>query len=298
MAQAAELISPDPAAGEATGFASAAHPRPPAASSAVRRGEHACCRLTHVRDAERLSARFVYDGLQLGHRVMCLSDDGPRPGREDVEAYSATEFFLREGQFDVDRTLASLADALAGAVRDGYRGVSVTADMSWVLSGGARWEDVVEYEQRLAAIGEDGTLRMLCRYEEIPLTAGAVQRVRAAHDLEISPELAPIGRAADLAGARVLRNGALRLAGELDCECAGTLADVLGADLDRELRLDLADLRFVDVAGMRALRPKIGQLLSIAGASEPVRRLLSLMGWDTDPAIQVLESAGCWSAPS
>jgi ABC-type transporter Mla MlaB component len=291
MTQTADAISAHSAAGEA------AHPRPPAASSAVRRGEHACCRLTHARDAERLSARFIHDGLQLGHRVMYLSDDGPRPGGADVEAYSATEFYLCDGQFDVDRTLAALADVLARALREGYRGVSVTADMSWALSGASRWEDVIEYEQRLAAVGEDGTLRMLCRYEQMPLTAGAVRQVRAAHDVEISPELAPIVRAAELAGARVLRNGALRLAGELDCDCAGTVAEVLGADLDRELRLDLADLRFVDVAGMRALRPKIGQLLSIAGASEPVRRLLSLMAWDTDPAIRVLESAGCSSAP-
>jgi ABC-type transporter Mla MlaB component len=297
MTRAADLIRADSAAGEATGFVSAADARPPAASSAVRRGEHACCRLTHARDAERLSARFIHDGLQLGHRVMCLSDDGPRSGSEDVEAYSATEFYLRDGRFDVDRTLASLADVLVGALRDGYRGLSVTADMSWAMSGASRWEDVIEYEQRLAAVCEDGTLRMLCRYDQMPLTAGALRQVRAAHDVEISPELAPIGRAADLAGARVLRNGALRLAGELDCDCAGTLADLLGADFDRELRLDLADLRFVDVAGMRALRPRVGQLLSIAGATGPVRRLLSLMGWDTDPAIQILESAGCSSAP-
>jgi ABC-type transporter Mla MlaB component len=298
MTQAADLISAGSAAGHATGSVSAPDLRPPAASSAVRRDEHACCRLTHADDAERLSARFIHDGLQLGHRVICLSDDGPQPGSGDVEAHSATEFYLRDGRFEVDRTLASLADVLARALRDGYRGVSVSADMSWVLSGGSRWEDVIEYEQRLAAVGADGTLRMLCRYEPMRLTAGALRQVRAAHDVEVSPELAPIVRAADLAGTRVVRNGALRLAGELDCDCAGTLADVLSADLDRELRLDLADLRFVDVAGMRALRPKLGQLLVIAGASEPVRRLLSLMGWDTDPAIQVLENAGYSTAPS
>jgi ABC-type transporter Mla MlaB component len=109
--------------------------------------------------------------------------------------------------------------------------------------------------------------------------------------VEISPELAPLGRDGDLAGARVLRTGALRLAGELDYDCAGTLADVLAAHFCGNLRLDLADLRFVDVVGMRALRGKAWQALSIAGASEPVRRLLSLMGWDTDPDVEVLDTA-------
>jgi hypothetical protein len=61
--------------------------------------------------------------------------------------------------------------------------------------------------------------------------------------------------------------------------------------LGGDLRVDLADLRFVDVVGMRALRRQPARRLSIAGASEPVRRLLALMGWDTDPQIEVLATA-------
>jgi hypothetical protein len=64
-------------------------------------------------------------------------------------------------------------------------------------------------------------------------------------------------------------------------------ADVLDAHFHGPLRLDLADLEFVDVAGMRALRGHKGQQLTIAGASPPVRRLLGLLGWDTDPSVQV-----------
>jgi hypothetical protein len=39
------------------------------------------------------------------------------------------------------------------------------------------------------------------------------------------------------------------------------------------------------------LRTQPAQRLNIAGASEPVRRLLALMGWDTDPQIEVLAAA-------
>jgi hypothetical protein len=42
---------------------------------------------------------------------------------------------------------------------------------------------------------------------------------------------------------------------------------------------------------MRALRGRTGQSLTIVAASPAVRRLLALLTWDTDPAIEVLARA-------
>jgi ABC-type transporter Mla MlaB component len=276
----------------------------PGVGCAVRPGEHACCRYADACDAERVVTGFIYDGLQRGHKVMCLAADPMRalPAALDgvrgrplasgqVEIRSANEVYLPDGGFDVDRVLAFWAEALARALGDGYRGLSATADMSWAAGGDHGCEHVAEYERRLARVGEDGMLRMLCLYGQARFATGALWEISAAHDVEISPELAPIGRDADLACARVLRTGALRVAGELDYDCADTLADALRSRLAGDLRVDLADLRFVDVVGMRALRTQPARRLSIAGASQPVRRLLALMGWDTDPQIEVLATA-------
>lgn len=46
-------------------------------------------------------------------------------------------------------------------------------------------------------------------------------------------------------------------------------------------------LSYVDVSGMRALRGRSGQPLTLAGASAPVLRLVDLLGWDTDPTVEV-----------
>ncbi len=93
-----------------------------------------------------------------------------------------------------------------------------------------------------------------------------------------------------LAAAR-LRTGALRLAGELDFECAPGLTDVLAAHFHGPLRLDLADLSYIDVIGMRALRGRTGQQLAIEGASESVRKLIALLlAWDTDSSVEVTET--------
>jgi ABC-type transporter Mla MlaB component len=90
-----------------------------------------------------------------------------------------------------------------------------------------------------------------------------------------------IGRDRDLAAARLHDGRSLRLAGELDYDCATTVEDMLAAHFHGGLSLDLADLRYGDVAGMRALRGRTAQPLTIVGASEPVLQLLDLLAWDT-----------------
>jgi anti-anti-sigma factor len=76
------------------------------------------------------------------------------------------------------------------------------------------------------------------------------------------------------------------LAGELDFDAAPILTDVLSARFRGSLALDLADLHFVDVAGMRVLRGRREQRsIAIVAASKGVRRLSDLMGWDTDPGV-------------
>lgn len=113
-------------------------------------------------------------------------------------------------------------------------------------------------------------------------------------DARASPdsELAQIGRVGYLAASRVLPGPTLRLSGELDFGCAEAVAEVLDAHYDgTPLRLDLADLGYVDVAGLRALRGEKGRRLTITSASPPVRKLVELLGWDTDPGIDIAEAA-------
>jgi anti-anti-sigma regulatory factor len=69
------------------------------------------------------------------------------------------------------------------------------------------------------------------------------------------------------------------------------VGDTIDAHFHGPLKLDLADVRFLDVAGLRALRGRTRQAITIVDASPPVLRLLALMGWDTDPAIEILAGA-------
>jgi ABC-type transporter Mla MlaB component len=270
---------------------------------AVRPGEHACCRFAQARDDDRLLTSFIRDGLGRAHKVVCFSTtpaiDTARLAGTDAEAAAALadgrldvlaahEVYLPDGRFEVERMVAFVGEAHARVLRDGYAGLSLTGDTRWAASGAPGCDRLAEYEQRVGSVGDDQTLLMLCRYDMAQFPVGSLSDITAAHQVEVSPELMPIGRTGDLACARLGDGRTLRLAGELDYDCADTVAGLLAAHFHGELRLDLADLHFVDVAGMRALRSRTAQPLKIVGASEQVLRLIGLMAWDADPGVEVL----------
>jgi anti-anti-sigma regulatory factor len=274
---------------------------------AIRPGEHACCRFAHAQDRERLTLDFVRDGLRRGHKVVyrCGGEDedgvvaalaGPDELLESARARGQLAIRpLRQartpdGRLDVDRMLADLGEEREQATAEGYAGLSVAGDMAWALDDASALERLAEYETRVADHMDPGPVVFLCLYDHGRSGTGTLSDVTAAHDVDVSPELAPLGRDSLLAAARV-QGDTLRLAGELDFGCTPGLADVLDAHFHGALCLDLADLRFVDVAGMRTLRGRKGQPMKISATSGAVRRLVVLLGWDTDPGVEVVDAA-------
>jgi ABC-type transporter Mla MlaB component len=213
-------------------------------------------------------------------------------GSGQFRVQQAVDVYAPDGVFDPQRTLGVIAEEHATALAEGYPALSVTGEMS-ALHHLAGAEDVCAYEQGVRANADAGTLMFLCQYDHGRLAAGALRELADLHDVDIPPQLAAIGRDGYLAAALV-GHGAqatLRLCGELDFGCADTLATAIGAHYHGHLRLDLKDVEFVDVAGMRALRGRTQQPLTIVGASECVQRLLDLLSWDTDPAIELVAAA-------
>ncbi|MEA2241119.1 MAG: hypothetical protein QOD24_675 [Solirubrobacteraceae bacterium] len=271
---------------------------------AVRPGEHACCRLAHAPDRERLARAFVRAGLERGDKVLYSSDhddldtlaerlsggDALLRSALDTGQLSirrATDVYTPDGRFDAERMLATVRGEHAEALSAGYRGLSMTGEMGWAVQDAQ--DELTSYEQELMADGLQGTLVFLCQYDHGRFGAGVLSEIAGAHDVDVSPELAPIGRDGCLAAARVGQT--LRLCGELDFACADGLAHILGTHFHGPLQLDLEDVAFIDVAGMRALRGRTGQPLRMVAASPSVHRLLALLAWDTDPGIEVITPA-------
>ncbi len=274
---------------------------------AIRSGEHACCRFAHADDRRRLALAFVRAGLDRGHKVAYLSDEdeatrfvsdlAATDDRVDgaleqgqLEVRPAPVVYIPDGTFDPVRTGTALRDEHARALADGFRGLTMAGDMSWALPVVPGLDQLVPYEHEVTTMTKPD-VAFLCIYDHARFAAGTLAELAESHAVDVSPELASVGRVGYLAASRVLPGPTLRLCGELDFESAEALAEVLDAHYHGTLLLDLADLAYVDVAGLRALRGKNGQRLAIASASQPVRKLLGLLGWDTDPAIEIAEAA-------
>jgi hypothetical protein len=205
-----------------------------------------------------------------------------------MEVRPAVGTYLRDGAFDPGRILDCLRDEHARALGQGYAGLSLTGDMSWAFTDPVAAKALADYEARLNELMPGAKPMVLCQYDHSTGHLGSVSRVLlATHDIDFPPELAPLARHDQLAAARVMPGGTLRVAGELDFGCSAVLASVLDAHFHGPLSLDLDGLTYVDVTGMRALRGRKGQALTIHAASDAVRRLAELLAWDTDPDVEV-----------
>jgi hypothetical protein len=268
----------------------------------VRQGEHACAHSADPADSRRLLTAFVSAGIARGHKVVYLcgrgepsdvlahlcADEGVAAAvsRGQVEVREAAGAYIPDGSFDAGTMVEALDHEHRRALAGGYPGVSICGDVCGGLSEVAG-DSVVDYERCVEDELAGGTRVLLCCYDHGVFDERTLAEVTAAHHVVVSPGLAAIGRTGVLAAARVTPPETLRLAGELDFEVAEGLAEILETEFPGPRRVDVADLDFVDVTGLRALRGRRGEHLVIAAASDAVHRLVGLLGWDTDPAVEV-----------
>jgi anti-anti-sigma factor len=206
--------------------------------------------------------------------------------RDQLDIRGATDTYMPDGVFEGDRMVSTIRAEHALALGQGYAALSITAEMTPALCGVPGTEDLAEYE-RVADAVQESTLVLLCQYEQGRFAAGTLTDVAAAHQVDVSPELAPIARTRCLSAARTNAGSTLRLAGELDHRAAAAVSHVLDAHFHGDVLVDLADVSYADVTGLRALRGRTERRLTIAAASDVVRRLMRLMSWDTDALVDV-----------
>ena len=276
----------------------------------IRPGEHACCRFPRPEDRERLTIAFVRWGLERHYQKVIYLHESDNPTRflqrliavdHGVAAALASgqlvleparQAYLPDGTFEPARMVTTLRSKQRLALVHGFAGVAIAGDVSVVCGEpGADRDALWRYEQEFDDAPFDTTCVLLCHYPHGDPFPAQQSELASRHDVDASPELAPIGRDGPVSAARVRSSDALRLAGELDFDGASAVGEVLAAHFHGPLRLDLTDVSLIDVAGMRALRGRTGQRVAIDGASEPVRRLAELLAWDTDPDVELPAAA-------
>lgn len=235
--------------------------------SGMRLGSHLC--LAYGTDAsfDDVVTRFTLDGFARAERVVCFLPAGSLDrivghlertvagfeaalANEALQISTAEDAYLPDGRFDPDARIDGCARMAEDAIDDGFTGLRVLGEVSTITEGGAAWPRWPGYELRVDLLTSRLPLIGVCAFDTRRCDPTVLEIVQALHGSTAGTwEREPICRVG------ATPTGGVQLAGEVDVACASIVeSSTRGASGDvREAVIDLSELRFVDVAGMRAI---------------------------------------------
>lgn len=267
---------------------------------------HACMVPDSDEHLWEVTAAWVAQGLASGDRVVYFEDetaervlnrlsddrvcvrDAITDGQLVIMPTEVTRSALAQPVETIERLIVDQIDQSEAL---GWPGLRLAGDSGPGMLLRSGLSKVIAHEERVGTLlGKYPTTRMLCRYDRRYFDDIAIDAMRAVHDVElVSPAVY------DDTLLRITRRSpsAVRLAGEVDHSNRLQVRRLLDATLDDALRshsaptdisLDLASLRFIDVAGavglvhaaeefpsthrlmLTGVRPRIGRVLDRCGA--------------------------------
>lgn len=261
-------------------------------------GDHAC--LVCASDDERwgMVSTYFRGGRDRGERTVyvaaehteeqvrgALALDGA--GADLIVVPAAVAHGYTDGRFDYVERLGLWADHAHAAVADGFSGLRVAVDMTWVDEVDLSLEQLVEYERRGTHVLRTAPGTALCIYDQRRFHSHTLARAGHAHHVRLGAAAArtPVFRSQLLTVSRS-GPGAVVISGEVDASNAGAMARALETVVEAQdaLLMDLRELEFIDAAGLRAIHETARRLNARGGElvllSPPavMRRMLPVLG--------------------
>jgi anti-anti-sigma regulatory factor len=183
--------------------------------------------------------------------------------------------FLDDGPLQPDTMFTMFRAQTAQARREGYTGLCLVADMDWLLPMRADIEAVVRFELLLdQVVGELGAV-VVCAYRRSSFDSAAIEGVMAVHPESLGDAEPPQFRFLSQGP------GTWRLSGEVDLAVAPAFeAAFQAAAAQGRCLVDVDELHFVDVAGMRAMASvgrDVDERILLRGAAAALRRTWRLL---------------------
>lgn len=267
---------------------------------AVAPGDHACGVFASDDDQAALVGRFARDAFARGDRLFYLADRSEeasvvaflenagfegrkRLGSGELQVLHSSQMALEDG-FERDRQMAVWDQLVAQARNDGYRGLSVAAEMSWALSWKVAPEAVIDYEATAGEVFASGHMAALCQYDTRLFEGPLIERAGHAHpytlavrgdEYKVRYRRLYLHRSAD----------GIELGGEIDLSNVAYLeAELMPLLGGGDIVVDCSELRFVDVAGCRLLHRASGDepgrgRVELRNTSPLLKRVLGLLSW-------------------
>lgn len=247
-------------------------------------GEHVGWIVDGDEEFARGTERFLAQGAGMGDRLLafgpCGHVDPAFTAREDVTFIDPASFLDGDG-FAPDVVCTRVREQAVVARAEGYRSLRVIADMDWLSRASGDTAQMREYEQKLDRVAAETGASIVCAYRSGGFHDDQIAAVMCVHPQEL-------GRVKLDHGFRIWNDGAdqWRLSGEVDLSSRPAFAAALhtATHSRHTVWLDVGGLRFIDVAGLRAIAERAhtvsGLTLTVQGADHTTRRCWKLAEFD------------------
>lgn len=240
-----------------------------------------------VRDREefaRLTSRHLGHGSAEGDKLFLFSPDGglEQMVGDEVTVLDPGQTFLDGGALDPEVMFGHFREQHGLAREQGFRGLRVVADMDWLLRvrPTPAAAVLVDFEQRLDEFVADTEAVIVCAYRPESFAAAELAEVMCVHPHARGTVSEPVGFQVWSGGGDVWQ-----LRGDIDVNGVRALRERLrsAAAGKREVALDLTDVRFIGLAGLRTIAAfSVEQAVSVTvgGMGGTMRKCWNLLDLD------------------
>jgi MEDS: MEthanogen/methylotroph, DcmR Sensory domain/STAS domain len=275
--------------------------RPPGDPGTLVPGQHLCALYQDQDERQRLTAAVVRGALAAGDRIVYLAP-GPQDGAlalleaggietgrplrgGQLLVHSFGEVYGDPATMDLARLVAAFRLALSQSLAAGFPGLRITGEMGGHPGPDRSLERLVHWERMMSQMLAEVGIAAICQYDQRQLDKPAAATIAAEHTGVATGGQRPPPLALFIASAPP---PALWVEGELDLTNGNALARVLRARVavGPRQRVDLGAVTFADVGSLREIYQiaaglPAGGRITLANATEPVRRVLDLAGFRT-----------------
>ncbi|MFG3152134.1 MEDS domain-containing protein [Streptomyces sp. NPDC048219] len=274
-------------------------------------GDHLCLAFADDDEQRRMVTEYLTSGLDRGERVMYFADQrspreildwlaasgtDPRPALErgQLVVTTAEDSYLAAGSFDPDGMVAALQQEVGDSLTAGYTGFRVSGEMGWALRPVPGAEQLADYETKVNEVFAGRPASAVCQYDARRFTPAQLDHLHGCHPGEVEAE--PLHQDGTLRLVPSFRQGrrSLRVVGSVDHRTTGALAAALetATAWPGDLQVDMRELEFIDLSGVRALahaaaRLAGGRRLHVVELAPLLCQVIGMVGFDATPALVV-----------
>ena len=147
----------------------------------IKPGEHLCSFYENKEEQFQIAFPFILEGLAKNEKCLYIAYDnsvdeikaglllhgidvGECLKTSQLDIMTANESYLKHGRFILDDMILQIDSFVYRAINEGYTGVRVTGEVTWLIRELSFLEEFLEYEKNLNEVFRDKPVKLLCQY--------------------------------------------------------------------------------------------------------------------------------------